>query len=447
MRSFPVRPALTILTFVALVAAAGWLRKDFRGLSPALFASLIDFRPARVVAEPAPEPLRPRKFMPVPDLEDNSGALDHFYEALWRTERKEPGAITRILHYGDSPTSADLVTGDVRALLQARFGNSGHGFTLIGQPWAWYEHWGVKLSASGWDIHPASHPDLRDGMYGLGGVAFLSQGATQSRIVLRDKGHTQVEVSFLRQPEGGEITISSGELRIGRIDTSADAKRPGFAAFDLHPPVSELEIQTTGPVRVFGITLEKATPGVVYDSLGMNGAFTTVPARIFNEKQWAEQLQRRKPDLVILNYGTNESGFSGYVGSWYEKELRQALRRLRAALPNCSLLIMSPIDRAEQVAGGEIRTLPSIPRLVAIQERVARENGCGFFNTFAAAGGEGTMARWYEARPRLVSADFIHPTPAGAREVGRLFFQRLCQGLNEYKFRHSIQRPALARRK
>lgn len=447
MRSFPVRPALTILTFVALVALAGRVRQDFRGLSPALFASVIDFRPALVLAEPVPEPVRRGRFIPAPDLEDNSGALDHFYEALWRTERKEPGAITRILHYGDSPTTADLITGDARALLQAQFGDSGHGFTLIAKPWAWYEHWGVKLSASGWDIHPATHPDLKDGMYGLGGVAFMNRGAARSRIVLRDKGHTRLEVSFLRQPGGGEIIVSSGEQRIGRIETSADSKLPGFAVFELHPPTGELEIQAAGTVRVFGIVLEKETPGVVYDSLGMNGAFTTVPARIFNEKQWAEQLQRRKPDLVILNYGTNESGFSAYVGSWYENELRQALRRLRAALPECSLLIMSPIDRAERVAGGEIRTLPSIPRLVAIQERVARETGNGFYNAFAAAGGEGTMARWYEARPRLVSADFIHTTPAGARRVGELLFQRLCQGLNEYKYRHSVRRPALARRK
>ena len=447
MRSFPYRPALAILTFVALVALAGWVRKDFRGLSPALFASVIDFRPARVVVEPMPEPVRPGKFTAVPDLEDNAGALDHFYQALWRTERKEPGAITRILHYGDSPTTADLITGDARALLQARFGDSGHGFTLIAKPWAWYEHWGVKLSASGWDIHPATHPDLKDGMYGLGGVAFLSRGSARSRIVLRDKGHTRLEVSYLSQPEGGEIVVSSGELRLGRIDTSAYVKQPGFAVFELHPPTGELEIEATGQVRVFGITLEKETPGVVYDSLGMNGAFTTVPARTFNEKQWAEQLQRRKPDLVILNYGTNESGFSAYVGNWYEQELRLALRRLRAALPECSLLIMSPIDRAERVAGGEIRTLASIPKLVAIQERVARDTGCGFYNAFEATGGEGTMARWYEARPRLVSADFIHTTPAGAHQVGERLYQRLCQGLNEYKFRRSTQRPALARRK
>ena len=39
-------------------------------------------------------------------IEDPTDNMSPFYEALWRTEKKEPGAVTRILHYGDSPTTA-----------------------------------------------------------------------------------------------------------------------------------------------------------------------------------------------------------------------------------------------------------------------------------------------------------------------------------------------------
>jgi hypothetical protein len=72
-------------------------------------------------------------------------------------------------------------------------------------------------------------------------------------------------------------------------------------------------------------------------------------------------------------------------------------------------------------ASGEIVTPPAMERLVQQQERIAAETGCAFFNTFEAMGGAGTMGRWYEARPRLVSADFMHPLPAGAAIVGGLF--------------------------
>lgn len=35
------------------------------------------------------------------------------------------------------------------------------------------------------------------------------------------------------------------------------------------------------------------------------------------------------------------------------------------------------------------------------------------------------MALWYSSTPRLVSADYMHPMPAGATKVGALFEQAL----------------------
>src|ERR1022692_1718491 len=146
---------------------------------------------------------------------------------------------------------------------------------------------------------------------------------------------------------------------------------------------------------------------------------------------------------VVLNYGTNESSFAAFLTREYEIELREAIRRVRAALPNASILVMSPMDRGQK-NGGEIETLPTIPRIVDIQRRVAAELHCGFFNTFEVMGGAGTMARWYDSQPRLVSADFIHPTPAGARIVATAFVRELTAGLSRYKLRQVLERNAVA---
>jgi hypothetical protein len=86
--------------------------------------------------------------------------------------------------------------------------------------------------------------------------------------------------------------------------------------------------------------------------------------------------------------------------------------------------------------------MATIPHIVAIQRRVARETGCGFFDTFAAMGGEGTMARWYTAQPRLVSADLIHPYPEGGRKIAAIFAREVGAGLNRYKLRHTVQTGA-----
>ncbi len=57
-------------------------------------------------------------------------------------------------------------------------------------------------------------------------------------------------------------------------------------------------------------------------------------------------------------------------------------------------------------------------------------------------GGDGTMARWYAATPRLVTADLLHPTPQGATIVAGLFVDQLDLGYNRWKMQHGIALPA-----
>lgn len=85
------------------------------------------------------------------------------------------------------------------------------------------------------------------------------------------------------------------------------------------------------------------------------------------------------------------------------------------------------------MSGGAIGTIQTLPRLIHMQSQMAAEKNLAFFNTFEAMGGEGTMGKWYRAEPRLVSADFIHPLPSGARIVGTLLVQAITDGYNDWK--------------
>ncbi|HXB67471.1 MAG TPA: GDSL-type esterase/lipase family protein [Candidatus Acidoferrales bacterium] len=470
MKGFPIQTALSIAMLALLLAIAQHFAPAIHAVEASQLSALLEFTPATTPASPltravetvpeSPVVFRPQSTLPavlpavLPGafpaalLDDSNHSLDHFLEALCRTENRtlsaNQGAVTRIVHYGDSPTTADLITGDVRSLLQKRFGDAGHGFILIAKPWAWYQHNGVALTGSGWQSSPASHFEAHDGMFGLGGVSFTGAGKARSRIVLETGPHSHFEVWFLRQPDGGTLGFSADGKPLGNIDTAADTKSPGFASFDVPGGASDLELHVEqGRVRVFGVSAEKSgtngTGGVVYDSLGLNGASITVLSRMFNAAHWAAELQHRNPQLVIVNYGTNEADFAAFVDKGYEKELREAIRRLRAALPEASILVMGPMDRGHRTGPGEIETMPTIPRIVALQKRVAQETGCGFFDTFAAMGGAGTMARWYAAQPRLVSADFIHPYPAGGKMIAVVFTKEIGLALNRYKRRHNVK--------
>jgi lysophospholipase L1-like esterase len=446
MRNFPVQTAASVVTIGLLLTGASRLWPSVKGPNWSQAAALLAFTPDTtpvlpLVAPKPPEPAAPIfKMTATRLLEDSGGALDHFYAALWRAERREAGAVVHVVHYGDSPTTADLITGDIRALLQSRYGDAGHGFVLIAKPWAWYEHRGVEITASGWQMFPATHFETRDGLFGLGGVSMMGEPGATSRIVFRDPTYSRFELWYLRQPNAGVVAIQSGDRTLARIDTAGETAA-GFAAFEVPGGAGEIALTAeSGPVRVFGISAEKPVPGVVYDTLGLNGASVTVLSRIFKQSHLAEELRHRNPDLVVINYGTNEADFDAFIDGPYEKELREAVRRIRAAVPEASILLMSPMDRGRRVGLDGIETMPTIPRIVAIQSRVARETGCGFFDTFEAMGGAGTMARWYNGQPRLVSADFIHPTPAGGKLIAEVFVKQVNLGLNRFKWRETQRR-------
>jgi len=450
---WPWKPFAVMAAFAVIITVPRFVPQwyNWRVYEWETAGSVLDFQPRRHPGQPFEEeaerlrPTAPAAEDPL-KIADPHGAMEAFYVSLLRTERREPGAVTRILHYGDSPVTADLITADARTLLQERFGDAGHGAYLIAKPWAWYGHRGLDVKSEGWRSDPATLRGQKDGWYGLGGVSFTGAAGAWSRIRIRKPGHTRIAISYVGQPGGGELAVRSGELEVGVLDTAAPEEAALRQWFDIPPQEEEIELRVTrGKVRLFQVELFKPGPGIVYDSIGLNGTWAGVLAWHMNARHWEQQLREAQPDLVILQYGTNESGYRKYIDSTYPRDFVEVLRRIRAAVPEASLLVMSPMDRGVRESGGAVGTMPTIPHLVAVQAKLAAENGCAFFNTFEAMGGPGTMGRWYMAEPRLVSADFIHPLPAGGRIVGTLLYNALMDGYNAYKQRVLRQTVASGR--
>ena len=139
---WPSKLIRTLTTFCGLLLLADVVPvlKDYKVVDWRTLPTVLDFVKRGPSASPELEEqqrLRPdtdalhQRAHPVVD---DSRDLDRFYRALHRAEGRE--GVVRILHYGDSPTTADMITSDVRTLLQKRFGDAGHGFFLIAKPWA-----------------------------------------------------------------------------------------------------------------------------------------------------------------------------------------------------------------------------------------------------------------------------------------------------------------------
>ena len=87
-----------------------------------------------------------------------------------------------------------------------------------------------------------------------------------------------------------------------------------------------------------GLILENDAPGIIYHSIGVNGA----KASDYNKYPlFFDQLPALKPDLIIVSLGTNES-FDKLEMAEYMVQLNLFIENIRAKNPEAGVLIMTP---------------------------------------------------------------------------------------------------------
>nr|HMR04986.1 hypothetical protein [Polyangiaceae bacterium] len=368
---------------------------------------------------------------PVPILDPSGHALDGFFRAVSATLQKKPGAITRVIHFGDSIVTSDYVSGTLRRKLQAELGDAGHGFLLMANAWPAYFHNDVsRFASAGWSVSRIVGPLSPDGLYGLGGVTFRAPPGSRARFGTSKTTQfgnavSRFTISYLEQPGGGTLRINLDGKHLEDVDTNGSAVRVREKLVRVPDGPHELEVVTIkGTTRAFGVVMERDTPGAVLDAIGIQGA------RIrFLDKQddahYAEQLKWRKPNLLIYQFGANESGDGfAYPMDEYQRTMQDVLRQGKQAVPEAGCLIIGAMDRAEK-KGTALSTMPVIIAIVKEQRIAAEATGCAFFDTFKAMGGSGSMAAWVQRG--LGQADLTHPTGSGSEVLASWIFRALMQ--------------------
>ena len=163
----------------------------------------------------------------------------------------------------------------------------------------------------------------------------------------------------------------------------------------------------------------KERPGVVLDTLGINGARFGTPLA-WNEASWAAELARRAPSLVVLEYGTNEAGDFAANPATYGRQMTQVLARIRRVHPEVECLALAPTDRND--------TPDRTPLVRDAIKDAARTNGCGFWDTYEVMGGKGSISAWGREKPPRAAKDGVHLASRGYRELGTKLAEDVLRG-------------------
>lgn len=362
-----------------------------------------------------------------------------FYRAL--DELKKRPRMVRIAVFGDSFIEADILTADLREMLQKRYGGCGVGFVTITSITNGFRPT-VRHSFSGWQSHSIMDSVFFDrSKQGISGHYFVPRPGAQ--VQLRGQNNYASRLDTCEQASiffynKGEVTLS---VRVNR----EEERRETF------PPTGELQemkvqgrigsvrwtVESADSTLFYGLAMDGAQ-GIVVDNFSLRGSsglsLRSVP--IWMMREFNEQ---RPYDLIILQYGLNVATERGRNYDRYRDGMTATIAHLKEAFPQAGILLVSVGDRDYKTEDGSLRTMPGIKNLVRYQQNLAADNGIAFWNLFEAMGGEGSMVKLVHAKPSMANYDYTHINFRGGRHLAGLLYETLVYGKEKYDRRRAYE--------
>lgn len=365
--------------------------------------------------------------------------MTRFYHAL--DELSETPRPVRIAYFGDSFIEADILTSDLREMLQKRYGGCGVGFVTITSMTSGYRPT-VRHSFGGWQSHSVMDSVFFDrSKQGVSGHYFVpnsgayvelkGQTAYASRldtcqrasIFFFNRGEATLSVSVNRKETTSESFAPTGELQEMSVEGNIGSVR--------------WTVENADSTLFYGLAMD-GTSGIAVDNFSLRGSsglsLRSVPVwmmREFNEQ--------RPYDLIILQYGLNVATERGRNYDRYIAGMQTTLEHLKEAFPEAAILVVSVGDRDYKTEEGDLRTMPGIKNLVRYQENLAADNAVAFWNLFEAMGGEGSMAKMVHAKPSLANYDYTHINFRGGKHLAELLYDALTYGKEQYDRRRAYE--------
>jgi hypothetical protein len=186
------------------------------------------------------------------------------------------------------------------------------------------------------------------------------------------------------------------------------------------------------PFQLYGISLENDDPGVIYNTIGVNGAKLESYLRC---KLFVPQLKTLEPDWVIISIGTNEGNTRKFDEEAYRNNYRQLLDSVRRAAPQAAILLTVPND--SYLYKRYINQNTAHMRRIIFE--IARSEDCGVWDFYSVMGGLNSVKAWYDQG--LMNRDHIHFNKTGYLLKGDLFFSAFINSWDDHVFQTASEQP------
>lgn len=382
------------------------------------------------------------------DSIQSPSSLQSFFDGLDSLGAGKDTVLT-IVHLGDSHIQAGYYSGKVMRLLQAQFGNAGRGWiapfklSKTNEPDDYFISSSVREWVTGRCIQANKKCSI-----GIGGIGIQSVSPSINldvRIAPNNGAGYSFNQAILYRGEKAMPMLPAGSFK-DSIQTSL-ATVPAVAGvladtFRISHPVDTLQLHSTrrkqGTDKLlpasnfknvyYGFSLTNGYPGVLYHSVGVNGAMYVN----YTDEAYVRQLALLKPSLLIISLGTNETFGRRFRSEEFGGQIRAFVSLVKKQMPETVILLTTPPECYKRTYVNKKRTYVrnSNTQLAAKAiVKAAREEGVACWDLFAATGGKSSCTKW--RKEKLMGRDRIHFTKDGYREQGTLLYRALMQSYNQ----------------
>lgn len=373
---------------------------------------------------------------------DNAKSLDSIYLKLKHIEEyidscknkdcvKVNSQVVSIVHLGDSHMQAGFFSVTFMNKLQERFGSAGRGLVVplrlakTNEP---YDY--LIRSKSRWN-RSSCIQRVHKFPIGLGGLSIQTNDLDFSfeikSAVNKNVNHSFNKITIFHHPFAPELQpIDSLEFQ------HHETNSPYVSSILLDKKVNHLylkpKVYTAKDSAIYyGFNLENGESGILYHSIGINGAQFRHYANIDN---LSTQIEILSPDLFIFSLGTNESYRGRLIESRFFAEIDRILKPLKEKSPNAKIIITTPSDCLNSSTSIPRASNPNINHVCNALIKYANMHNYAYWDLYSVLGGINSAKTLVENN--ILSRDGIHFKKDGYELLSELLYNAFINKYNDY---------------
>jgi LysM repeat protein/lysophospholipase L1-like esterase len=230
-----------------------------------------------------------------------------------------------------------------------------------------------------------------------------------------------------------QLKARTSNIEKDSIDYVNMLTKPYYSSYTSDTLMSRITILPVEKQTMYnfnGFVIENDKPGVIYHSIGVNGAklsdYNKYPL-------FFEQLPILHPDLLILSFGTNES-FGKLSDTEYIYQMQEFVENIKRLNPYAIVLVMTPPP--SMFRRRRVNTY-----ITDYSNALMDLNNLPVWDLYTRMGGVSGIAPKGEYA-RLIASDKVHYTSSGYQAQGQLFVSDFIDAYNNFKKKREIESAA-----